>query len=96
MYSFRGEIKTYDVYFPEQQTFLFRDQGSIARRSGLNIHTIFYALNSLSTEDFAKQYSVQLKEFCKCTDVHKAELQGSLYEHYVQKKDLQFQREVLK
>lgn len=94
MFSFMPMTKVRDITWDEGKTFFFRDYRWEAMSAGINIHTLFYLLNSShGINTIQKYFYPELMKFCKCQNLKLVELEGSLSEHIIYTKPLKIKRQ---
>ena len=78
----------YDITWDEGNTFLLRDY-RLQAQSHINIYRFFNIIgNPFLKEELKKHFYSKLMGFCKCQKLEIFELQGSLSDHIIYKKQL--------
>lgn len=92
MYSTGAKTKFNDITWDHRKTYLFRDHRLLARKSGINIFTLYHLLKGNDFKRIQRSFTEDVKDFCQCSELELHTLSGSIYEHMVLMKPLEVER----
>ncbi len=74
-----------DISWDEGQSFLYRDHRKEAKRIGINIHTLFYLLNTQKSARLQRDYCYALRTLSKGGPLKIYNMKGPLADHIFKK-----------
>ncbi len=87
MFAFGSPNQCADITWDGGKTFLFRDHRKDAAAAGINIHTLFYLMNSSNIELLRKDYLLKMKLLCRCENVEYFVLRSNYFDHFFANKN---------
>lgn len=87
MFSFNSQKKSVDITWDNGKSFLFRDHRVRASQQGINMHALFYLLNSNKQDKIRTSYLEKLRRYCLCEKIDIYFLQSDFFEHFILNKE---------
>lgn len=86
MFAFGSKKPCFDITWDGGKTFLFRDHRQKATAAGINIHALFFLVQTQNITKINSAYLSKLQQYCLCNSLEMTTLDSSLYNHFVLKK----------